>query len=179
MKKTMIIFMILAMMLSMVACGEKPPTAPDDTVSSEIGETEIPTTEPEEEASAEEPEIVKMFELTNIEYVKENGETMQGDFIPGSEVYIFRDSEDRLSFEYRYKHYPTEEDMLNDRNYTIESVTGAYTLNSDHTQLFLVGDDGSYRQAEASEDKIVFEFSPEGYDVKMVTTYTETDKISI
>lgn len=179
MKKTLIILMIMTMMLSMVACGEKPPTTSDDTVSSEIGETEIPTTEPEEEASAEEPEVVKMFELSNIEYVASNGETQQADFIPGSEVYIFKDSEDSLSFEYRYKHYPTEEDMLNDRNYTIESVTGAYTLNGDHTQLALMGEDGSFRYAEASEDKIIFEYSPEGYDVKMVTTYTETDEISI
>lgn len=181
MKKILIILMILTMMLSMAACGEKTEadkTVPDETetVEPEPATTDYSGDVPELEEDAE---VVKMFELSNIEYVASNGETQQADFIPGSEVYIFKDSEDSLSFEYRYKHYPSMEDMLNDRNYTIESVNGAYTLNSDHTQLFLVGDDGSYRQAETSEDKIIFEYSPEGYDVKMVTTYTETDKIEI
>ena len=180
MKRIMIILMILTMMLSMAACGEKteadkPVSDETETVEAETATTDTLTEVPKSE---EDEEFVKMFELTNIEYVLGNGETKQADFIPGSEVYIFRDSEDGLRFEYKYKNYPTEEDMLNDRNYTIENVRGAYTLNPDHTQLFLVGDDGSFRQAAASEDKIIFEYSPEGYDAKMVTTYTETDKIS-
>lgn len=179
MKKTLIILMILTMMLSMAACGEKPTTTSDDTASSEIVETELPTTEPVEAVSEEETEFVKMFELSNIEYVMGNGETYQPDFIPGSEVFIFRESEDSLSFDYKYKNYPTEEDMINDRNYTIETISGTYSLNSDQTQVVMLGEDGLIRYAEASEDKITFEFSPEGYDAKMVRTYTVTDEISI
>ena len=136
------------------------------------------TTETEEETE-EEAEFVKMYELSNIEYVADNGEALQGEFIPGSEVYIFREGEGYQIFEYRYKNYPSYERMLNDSNYSIESVFGAYTLNSDHTQLSLIGGDGSFRYAEVNGDKIIIEYCPEGYDLKMVSTYTETDSISI
>lgn len=182
MKKTMIILMILTMMFSMAACKEKTEASAnntDDTAATETVGAEPPATEIEEEDSAEEPEFIKMYELSNIEYVAGNGETKQADFIPGSEVYIFKEGEGYQNFEYRYKYYPSYEEMLKDSNYTIQSETGAYTLNSDHTQLALVGADGSSRYAEVSGDKIIFEFSQEGQDVKMVTTYTETDKVSI
>ena len=193
MKKMMIILVMLAIMLSMTACGEKTETSAntaDDTATTETVESEPAPIEPDEDIStetsediatepAEKEEFVKMYELSNIEYVKENGETQQADFIPGSEVYIFKEGEGYQNFEYRYKNYASYDEMLNDSNYTIKSVNGSYTLNSDHTQLALVGEDGSFRYAEVSGDKITFEYSQEGYDVKMVTTYTETDKVSI
>ena len=172
MKKLTVMLLTLVMIFSMAACGSKTETSgdiPDDT-----GETvtNIPETEP-----VEDEEYVKMYELTNVEYVAGSGETQQGDFIPGSEVYIFKEGKDYQNFEYKYKKYPTEEDMLNDSNYSIESVYGTYTLNGDKTQLALLGQDGSISQAEVSGDKIIFEYSPEGYDAKMVTTYTETDEV--
>ena len=174
MKKIAMILMMLAMMLSMAACGDKTETRGEIPDDKGVPVAVDPETEP-----AEVEEFVKMYELTKIEYVMEDGETVQGEFIPGSEVYIFTEGEDYQDFEYKYKKYPTEEDMLNDSNYSIESVYGTYTLNGDKTQLALMGQDGSINMAEVSGDKIIFEFSPEGYDVIMATTYTETDKTDL
>lgn len=174
MKKIAILLMMLAMMLSVAACGDKTEASGENPDDKAWPVAVVPETDP-----AEDEEFVKMYGLTNIEYVMADGETVQGEFIPGSEVYIFTEGKDYRDFEYKYRKYPTEEDRANDSNYSIESVYGTYTLNGDKTQLALMGQNGVVNLAEVIGDKIIFEFDPEGYDVKIVMTYTETDEADI
>lgn len=200
MKKMAMIAMLLVLMLSTTACsglGVLNNLIVDTFAKDDVFETEDYSLNEDsydddsyyDESSGLNPdgsvigmprgEVVQMYELSDITYVKDSGEEIPGECIPGSEVYIFTEGENIQDFEYRSKYYATYDDMLKDNYYDIKSVYGSYTYDEASNSLALIGLDGSFREARFEDDKMIIDVGGPELPAVMRVTYTATEDIDI